>query len=152
MKRQASILISGILIGALCGEARAQVGLDADAVLVLEVQHADRTPVIDGLLGDWSTTRFIPFGQNADHISDRFGLADDGSTEPEGTALTDVDFSGSVALMWDEDWIYMAARVRDNVHDVANPGESLRWWQRDAVTRVSRFAGDFVRPSRKPPA
>ena len=29
---------------------------------------------------------------------------------------------------------YMAARVRDNVHDVANPGESSRWWQRDAVT------------------
>lgn len=29
---------------------------------------------------------------------------------------------------------YMAARVRDNVHDVANSGESSRWWQRDAVT------------------
>ncbi len=29
---------------------------------------------------------------------------------------------------------YMAARVRDNVHDVANPGESSRWWQCDAVT------------------
>ena len=38
-----------------------------------------------------------------------------GPTEAAGTAGTKEDLSASFALQWDEDWIFVGARVTDNV-------------------------------------
>jgi hypothetical protein len=48
-----------------------------------------------------------------------------GPTEPAGTAETSADLSGFFALQWDDGWIYLAAQVTDNAHDVSGgPGAS----------------------------
>ena len=59
-------------------------------------------------------------------------LRDDGPTEPTGTAGTAADLSGTFALQWDEKWIYLAAQVTDNVHDIQK-GSPREWYFRDAV-------------------
>ena len=49
-----------------------------------------------------------------------------------GTAGTAADLSGRFSIRWDDDWIYLAADVTDNVHDVSG-GTSLTWYLKDAI-------------------
>ena len=57
----------------------------------------------------------------------------DGAAEPPGTAGTARDLSGRFSLRWDEGWIYLAASVSDNVHDVAG-GDDQDWYFKDSVS------------------
>ena len=66
----------------------------------------------------------IRFAPGAPQMSSVNVLADDGATEPWGTAGAAADLSGSFAFQWDEDWLYLAAQVTDNVHDVSG-GERI---------------------------
>ena len=57
----------------------------------------------------------------------------DGAAELPGTAGTARDLSGRFSLRWDEGWIYLAASVSDNVHDVAG-GDDQDWYFKDSVS------------------
>ena len=107
--------------------------LQADPNLIVDIQQARTPPVIDADLGDWGSSQWIRFAPGAPHMSSFVPLRDDGSTEPAGTAGTAADLSGSFALQWDDDWLYLAVRVTDNVHDVSGVGRGL-WWTNDAVS------------------
>ena len=110
--------------------------LRADPNLVVEIERAETPPVVDGALVDWVAIRWISFAPDAAYMSDisrQLRLNHDGATEPPGTAHTAADLSGTFALQWDDDWIYMAVRVTDNVHDVSG-GTDAQWYQKDAVS------------------
>ena len=108
--------------------------LRADPKQVVEIERADSPPVIDGEVGEWDQVRWLPFAPGAPDMSHGpiNRLLDDGPTEPAGTARTAADLSGSFALQWDDEWIYLAARVIDNVHDVTGKTPQ-QWWFRDTV-------------------
>ena len=105
--------------------------------LVVEIEKVETPPIIDGDVSDWSQVKWIRLAQGAPNMP--LGrplwsqLQNDGASEPKRTAGTDEDLSGSFALQWDEEWIYLAAQVTDNVHDVTG-GNQEEWWFKDAVS------------------
>ena len=109
--------------------------LPPSARLVVEVEHAERRPKIDGLLNDWQDARRLAFGPGAPYLSTKpaFRLRSSGATEPPGTAGTAADLSGHFSIRWDCEAFYLAAWVRDNVHDVKGT-DSPKWWHKDSVS------------------
>jgi signal transduction histidine kinase/ligand-binding sensor domain-containing protein/CheY-like chemotaxis protein len=109
--------------------------LQADPNLIVEVEQAQTPPVIDGEIQDWAHVQWVRFAPDAPHVSNlpNSGLRNDGPAELVGTAGTAADLSGAFALQWDEQWIYLAAQVTDNVHDVQQ-GNPREWYFRDAVS------------------
>jgi|APSaa5957512622_1039677.scaffolds.fasta_scaffold05491_1 serine phosphatase RsbU (regulator of sigma subunit)/ligand-binding sensor domain-containing protein len=105
--------------------------------LIVEIERTETPPIIDGNISDWSQENWIQLGQDAPYMpldSNPWSkLQDDGATEPKGTATTDADLSGSFALRWDEEWIYLAVQVTDNVHDVVG-GNREQWYFEDSVS------------------
>jgi serine phosphatase RsbU (regulator of sigma subunit)/ligand-binding sensor domain-containing protein len=105
--------------------------------LVVEIEKTEAPPQIDGDISDWSQVEWIRLAQDAPNmppeISPWSGLGNDGATEPTGTAGTDADLSGSFALRWNEEWIYLAAQITDNVHDVLG-GDREQWFLRDGIS------------------
>ena len=99
---------------------------------VLEVERFSAAPAIDGEFADWSGAHWTRFYPGAPQMSGFNELKDDGVPEPPGTAATAADLSGRFSIRWDEDWIYLAADVTDNVHDVSG-GTSLTWYLKDAI-------------------
>lgn len=71
--------------------------------------YLDVTPNIDGVFGDWNTTRFT-----AESVV--YGLDDWDN---------DNDLSSKFMLGWDEDYLYIAARVKDDVYVQSASGENL---------------------------
>ena len=108
--------------------------LRADPNLIVEVEQAQTPPVINGEIKDWAHVQWVRFAPDAPHVSNytQSDLMNDGPAEPVGTAGTAADLSGAFALQWDEKWIYLAARVTDNVHDTGK-GSPREWYFRDAV-------------------
>jgi hypothetical protein len=103
----------------------------ANPNLVIQIEKAAQPPKIDGIVDEWQALRWIPIAPAALHtVAD---LSDDGITEAPGTALTAADLSGKFALRWDDQWIYLAAQIYDNVHDIDN-GSPETWWLKDAVS------------------
>lgn len=109
--------------------------LEANPALLVEIARVPLPPVIDGHLQDWGQSRWISFAEDTSDNPWVAGsrLRDDGPTEKPLTAQTALDLSGSFALAWDDEWIYLAARVTDNVHDVEG-GEPGQWYLRDSVS------------------
>jgi hypothetical protein len=107
-----------------------RVGAERD--LVVDCERIAVAPRLDGDLSDWSQAVWIPFGPEAGTAAwQRAWLLAD-LAEPPGSAQTDDDLSGAVALRWDEEFVYLAARVTDNVHDTDSP-QSQAWYQRDGI-------------------
>ncbi len=106
----------------------------ASPLHVLEAERFATPPVLDGEFTDWRGAHWTRFYPGAPQMSGRAlnWLKDDGLSEPPGTAATAADLSGSFSIRWDDDWIYLAADVTDNVHDVSG-GTSLTWYLKDAV-------------------
>ena len=108
-----------------------------DSRLVVEADQVLEKPRIDGDLSEWKDARKLPFAPGLEHFTTapNFALRDDG-TEADGVAGTSADLSGEVSLGWDEDSIYIAANVRDNVIDVTGAEDSpdAFWWHRDSVS------------------
>ena len=124
-----SIWLTLSLVWVSCGN------LHANPNLFVEIGRVETPPVIDGRLDDWAQVQWIPFAPGAPHMSsgESNQLRDDGLTESTGTAGTDADVSGSFALQWDEERIYLAAQVTDNVHDVIG-GTAEQWYLKDSVS------------------
>jgi len=103
--------------------------------LVLEVARATSAPAVDGRLDDWAGARWVELSPTAPYISRAPAnrLWHDGAAELPGTAGTARDLSGRFSLRWDEGWIYLAASVSDNVHDVAG-GDDQDWYFKDSVS------------------
>ena len=99
---------------------------------VLEVERFAAAPAIDGEFADWSGAHWTRFYPGAPQMSGFNELRDDGVSEPPGTAGTAADLSGRFSIRWDDGWIYLAADVTDNVHDVSG-GTSLTWYLKDAI-------------------
>lgn len=122
--------------------------VSADARWTLEAEATPVAPVIDGLLDEWQDAPKIAFGPGAPHVSSNpaYQLRNDGPSEPAGTVGTVADLSGQFSIRWDEDAIYLAAWVRDNVHDVRGPS-SERWWEKDSVSLFLDVPRDGDGPS-----
>ncbi len=119
-------LVIGILLGA--GQ------LFAHPDLVIDCERVTEPPVIDGDLTDWADVVWLSFGMGAHLPAVQMSwLRDDGGTEPAGTAQTDLDLAGRVGLRWDEEFLYLAAQVHDNVVDVDGSMPEA-WYHRDGVT------------------
>ena len=80
--------------------------------------YTDTPPEIDGVMndGEWitqATARISPDSYRAIVTSEPFGGAD--------------DLSGTVNLMWDEEYLYMAIKMKDNVHCQTEHNGSTAW-------------------------
>lgn len=98
--------------------------------LIVEAARARIPPKVDGDLEEWGGARWLDLAPGDSLVGGRLG--DDGPVEGQGVAGTAADLSGRLALQWDEQWLYLAAQVRDNVHDV-DSGDRERWFCRDGV-------------------
>ena len=116
-------------------EGQKYAEFSASAKLVVEIERSSGEIIIDGLLDDWAGVRRLGFEPGGDYISTEevYDLQNDGAVEPEGTAGTAADLAGEFSLLWDEKRIYLAAWVRDNVHDVRG-GDDFKWWLKDSVS------------------
>ena len=87
-------------------------------------------------LDEWSQVNWIRIAEGASFVSgNEFNsLSDDGDSEPLGAALTDADLSSEISLQWDEEYLYLAAKVIDNVRDLNPTAHESVWYLRDAVT------------------
>ncbi|MBM3277432.1 MAG: hypothetical protein FJY95_05045 [Candidatus Handelsmanbacteria bacterium] len=97
--------------------------------LVAEAARAQKPPRVDGDLGEWEGSRWLELAPGDSLAGSRLG--DDGPGEG-GVAGTAADLSARLLLAWDEQWLYLAAQVRDNVRDV-DGGEQGQWFCRDGV-------------------
>ncbi|MBT7860125.1 MAG: hypothetical protein HN712_07420 [Gemmatimonadetes bacterium] len=136
--RTLTIMISALFAGLLPGSSV------ANPALLVEIGHSLNPPRIDGEISDWQDQHWISLapGPQVGPDAPWWGLRDDGPSE--GTphiAGTNLDLSVSFALQWDEEWIYLAARVTDNTHDVSG-GESHQWWLKDSVSLFLDLALD----------
>lgn len=96
------------------------------------VRRADRAIEVDGDLSDWP--------QNGDTITIDAGIIPDrgwGAPPPE----SDADLSAEVQFLWDDERLYLAARVRDD--QVMSPKEDGAW--------QTPFAHDSLVAAVKPP-
>ena len=102
----------------------------------VDAYKAIKPIVIDGVLDDWAEVKWIEVSEGASFVSgNEFNsLSDDGASEPAGTALTDADLSSKISLRWDEEYLYIAANVIDNVRDLNPTAHESVWYLRDAVT------------------
>lgn len=80
--------------------------------------YTNTPPTIDGVMndGEWvtqATARISPDSYRAIVTSEPFGGAD--------------DLSGTVNLMWDKDYLYMAIKMKDNVHCQTEHNGSTSW-------------------------
>ncbi len=98
--------------------------------LVLEVTYAQTPPALDGVLADWTDVEWHIFAPDAPHCLNL--MNDDGADEP-GISKSSSDLSGSFAMQWDNDWIYLATRVSDNIHSVPDSTEG-NWYLNDSIS------------------
>ncbi len=98
--------------------------------LVVEAVRTQAAPRVDGDLGEWDGFRWIELTPGDSLVGGRLG--DDGPGEGQGVAGTAADLSGRLLLAWDDQWLYLVAQIRDNVHDV-DSGDRERWFCRDGV-------------------
>jgi hypothetical protein len=133
-------LMAGGLALALGAAGRAQ----AHPNLVAEAARALVPPRVDGDLEEWRGARWLELAPGDSLVSGRLG--DDGPAEGRGVAGTAADLSGRLALQWDDQWLYLAAQIRDNVHDVEG-GDPGRWFCRDGVALFLDVPGDRDGPT-----
>jgi len=100
---------------------------------------------IDGYLDDWEGTQWHIIADGAPYVTGQFSyflLKDDGESEPKGTALTHADLSAFFSLQWDNNFLYMAVEVIDNVRDLNEKSDNSVWFLKDAVSLFLDVAGD----------
>lgn len=127
----------------------------------------DNPPTIDGVLDDWGGALNFWWGpsivtiwgdtygytRGPDYTPDRVavGAAGDvdnnlalGDDEDASEKATDADWFGHYYWAWDEDFLYVAASVTDNVYDVIGNPASGDWafWTRDGFFLEADFAGN----------
>ena len=105
--------------------------LGVSAVLTEKVARRG-TPQIDGDLGEWTAGAWLAFDSPAQAV----GI----------TPWMDWNLSARYHLMWDDDHLYFAARVRDNVH--VQPFPASLMWEGDSW----QLGFDVLAPRSAPPA
>jgi hypothetical protein len=128
----------GLDAGDPCGSLGPSL-LDAGEVAAYCAIH--RTLTIDGSLSDWSGVPFTPLTQLTAQSA-----PGDWTFDP---TLDDADLSGSFALQWDEQYLYFAASIVDNVralHPASNnyyADDAVElFWSGSADRSISYDAGD----------
>jgi hypothetical protein len=85
--------------------------------------------VVDGDLADWSGRELVRLGETAPEKAKY-------TKHPYGG---DADLSCEVAFAWDEEFLYVSAKVRDDCH--VNPVRSTDVWKGDAIQFALRTGG-----------
>ena len=93
--------------------------------------HASRATgiAVDGDLSDWSGRELVRLGE-ATPVAVKY------TKHPYGG---DADLSCEVAFAWDEEFLYVSAKVRDDCH--VNPVRSTEVWKGDAIQFALRAGG-----------
>lgn len=105
----------------------------ADPDLVVDCERAPRPILVDADLTEWDDASFIPFGpESGQRQWQRVWLRSDGDADPPGSSGTDADLSGRLSLRWDDDFLYLAAFVVDDVLDTDGTAEHA-WYHRDGI-------------------
>ena len=87
------------------------------AETIVDIQYIDRAPVIDGKIDQqWQATPWFPM--------DNLIL---------GALPREKDFSGSFKLRWDEEYLYLMAKIRDDVLADAYPDPKVHYWDDDSL-------------------
>ncbi|WP_411894539.1 DUF6265 family protein [Winogradskyella sp. A2] len=85
---------------------------------LIEVKHTSKKPVIDGVADEaiWDNCQWLPLDQRW-----------------LGEAYSDVDFKGNYKLTWDEDALYLLAKIEDDklIDIYEDPLKS--WWDDDCL-------------------
>jgi hypothetical protein len=127
----------------------------------------DSPPTIDGVLDDWEGSLHFWYGpsiitewgdlygynRGPDYTGDRMvvsaaGDVDNnlalGEDEDAADVGTDADWFGHFYWGWDEDFLYVAADVQDNVYDIIASAAAGDWafWMRDGFFLEADFAND----------
>ncbi len=99
--------------------------------------HASKATgiVLDGDLSDWEGRQFVQVGENTPR---RIIY----KTHPYGG---NSDLSARVAFAWDEECLYIAAQVRDDIH--VNPEKTGDIWKGDAIQVSIREKGPAMKAS-----
>ncbi len=90
--------------------------------------------VVDGDLSEWDS---MPLLNIIEIKPSTIG-------ETNGTnwsVVDDNDLTGQAAVAWDDEYLYVMATVKDDVHDVAST-EGEQWWTRDGVSFFFNLSND----------
>ncbi|MCI0696357.1 T9SS type A sorting domain-containing protein [candidate division KSB1 bacterium] len=113
MSRRILLAIVPVLLVAGAGLAQAPVSVPF-------MVKAKTLPTIDANLGDWNLVYWIDLNKTTE--------PDGGRTEVNFPVTGDVDLSGRMALMWDENNLYFAAVINDTI-----PGAAGSAWFGDGL-------------------
>jgi len=99
--------------------------------------HAQKSTdiAVDGDLSDWEGRQFVQLGENTPRRVTY-------KTHPYGG---NADLSARLAFAWDEECLYIAAQVRDDIH--VNPAKSGDIWKGDAIQISIRENGPAMNAS-----
>ena len=103
----------------------------------LLVPYLEAEPVIDGDLDEWRDYAFNDGVWDINRLRHTFWY-DAGKrnrlTDHGEDVHADDDLSARYYVAWDETYLYFGAVVKDNVNDVAAPGDEPRaWYLRDSI-------------------
>lgn len=83
----------------------------------IKVDYIDQAPTIDGVIDkQWNATSWMPM--------DFLILGEKPSAE---------DFTGAFKLRWDEDYLYLLAKIQDDVLADAYPDPKIHYWDDDSL-------------------
>lgn len=105
----------------------------ANPNLVVEAARRAKPPIIDAEFADWEGALWLELAPVSPHEARGYSRLRDDGGEPPGTARTAADLSGTFSLAWDDEAIYLAARITDNVHDIEG-GKHSQWYFKDAIS------------------
>lgn len=90
--------------------------------------------VVDGDLSEWDNMPQL-------NVIEIKPSTIDATNGKNWSVVDDNDVTGQAAVAWDDKYFYVMAKVKDDVHDVANTnGET--WWERDGVSYFFNLSND----------
>lgn len=107
--------------------------LNAASTKAAEVRIVSGLLHIDGGLREWGGAEHLPIISGGAHVTVRGGFAAEG------------DHEADVYLMWDAEFLYVAALVTDDVKDVAQVISTERVWESGGMRKDRMFFYDHFR-------
>jgi len=140
MKPSTSPLAFALFLIVLCPSDVLAQKIDTDGSQLIEAPFTHVPPLIDGILspGEWSRSE----SNTVDFMN--LGVAGPGPATVDDTE----DLSYTFSVMYDDQFLYIAVSVKDDVYIKTNYGQRLQWnwpvtWENDAVEYF--FDGDLSR-------
>lgn len=131
------VVLASVVILVDSGFAQKQ---DAEGNQLIEAPFVSSPPTIDGTIspGEWDAAE----SNTVDFVN--LGVSGDGSDTSDGPE----DISYTFYVMYDDDYLYIAVDVKDDIYISTNYGQRLQWdlpvtWENDAVEYF--FDGDLSR-------